>query len=156
MNITTNSEEETLEFAKKFATQLKGGEILGLIGELGTGKTIFTKGLALGLGIKQRLSSPTFVYMKLYEIRTPTAEQEKLKHLCHIDAYKAQHEYDIIDMGAEDFMGREDIITVIEWADRIKNILPRRTHYLYFSNLGGDKRHFKDEEKKEGKAKNPA
>ena len=140
MEKITNNEEETLNFAAEFAKGLRGGEILALIGELGAGKTIFTKGLAKGLGINQRLSSPTFVYMKLYEIR----DQEKLKRLCHVDAYRAQHEYDLINIGAEDFMGKEDTITVIEWADRIKNILPKRTQYIYFENQGENKRLIKD------------
>jgi tRNA threonylcarbamoyladenosine biosynthesis protein TsaE len=146
MEKITNNEEETVNFAAEYAKNLKGGEILALIGELGAGKTVFTKGLAKGLGVNQRLSSPTFVYMKLYEIRN----QDKLKKLCHVDAYRAQHEYDLINIGAEDFMGKEDTITVIEWADRIRNILPKRTQYIYFENQGENKRLIKDntEEKK--------
>ena len=146
METTTHSKQETIDFAKNFAKKLKGGEILALIGELGTGKTIFAQGLALGLGIKQNLSSPTYVFMKLYEIKSSGEGQEKIKRLCHIDAYRAEHEYDIINIGAEDFIGKKDIITVIEWGDRIRNILPPRTTYLYFTSQGENERLIKTDE----------
>lgn len=144
MEIITNSEEETLDWAAGFAKDLKGGEILALVGELGSGKTTFAKGLAQGLGINQSLSSPTFVYMKLYGVQSPNPGQENIKQLCHIDAYRTQHEYDIISIGAEDFIGKEDIITVIEWADKIKDILPQRTRFLYFTNKNATKRFITD------------
>lgn len=140
MEIISNSEKETMDIAEKIAQTLRGGEILALIGGLGAGKTVFSKGLAKALGINQNLSSPTFVYMKLYEIRNPKEGQKNIDKLCHIDAYRAHNEYDIINIGAEDYIGKENIITAIEWADRIKNILPERTRYIEFINQGGGKR----------------
>ena len=127
MNKITNSEKQTFDLAKKFAKTLKGGEIIGLIGNLGAGKTIFAKGLAAGLGIKQIVNSPTFVLMKVYPIRNPKSE---IRNLIHIDAYRIKSEQDIIAIGAEEYFKRQDVITVIEWADKIKKILPKKTKYI--------------------------
>ncbi len=139
MQITTNSEQETLNFAQKYAQGLKPGQIIGLIGPLGAGKTAFTKGLAYGLGIKQNVSSPTFNLMRLYEVRTASADPG-IKKFCHIDAYRVQTEYEIIDIGAEDFIGKDDTLTVVEWADRIRDILPRRTIYIKFEAIDENRR----------------
>ena len=141
--IITNSEQDTYDFALKFASNLKGGEVIGLMGDLGSGKTIFTKGLAKGLGIKQAITSPTFVLMRLYEIREADKNKkvsDNLRRFCHIDAYRAKDELDIMSIGAEDFMGQDDTITVVEWADKIRDILPRRTQYIHFEFQGGEKR----------------
>jgi len=86
MNIITLSEKQTLDLGKKIAKELKGGETIALIGELGAGKTIFTKGIADGLRIKKYITSPTFVLMKVYPI--DLKKNNKIKTLCHIDAYR--------------------------------------------------------------------
>jgi len=141
--IITNSEQETYDFAQKFADNLKGGEVIGLMGDLGSGKTIFTKGLAKGLGIKQAITSPTFILMRLYEIREADRKKEAaniIKRFCHIDAYRTKDELDIVSIGAEDFMGQKDTVTVVEWADKIRDILPRRTLYIHFEFQSGEKR----------------
>jgi len=139
MEFISNSEQETLQFAQKYAKDLKPGQILGLIGELGAGKTLFTKGLADGLGINQNVSSPTFNLMRLYAINSPEANKD-IKKFCHIDAYRVESEYEVIDVGVEDYMGMDDSITVIEWAERIKDILPRRTTYINFEIKGNTQR----------------
>ena len=125
MEITTNNEKETFAFAKKFAKTLKGGEIIGLIGDLGAGKTVFTKGLAAGLGIKNTVNSPTFVLMKVYKARG------KIKNLVHIDAYRLQSMADLAAIGAEDYFSQSDTITVIEWVDRIKSELPNKNLIIF-------------------------
>ncbi len=127
MRQTTISEKQTFEFAKKFARTLKGGEVIGLVGDLGAGKTVFAKGLAAGLGIKQNITSPTFVLMKVYEVKSL---KFKVKNLCHIDAYRIKSPQDITAIGAEEYFNRSDAITVIEWADNIKKILPKKTRYI--------------------------
>ena len=107
---------------------MTGGQILGLTGNLGAGKTIFTKGLALGLGIKKNITSPTFVLMKVY----PTKHQQ-IKFLVHIDAYRIKSAHDLIAIGADEYFKRADTITVIEWADKIKKILPKKTKFVKIS-----------------------
>ena len=139
MQHITTSEKQTFNFAKKFAKQLKGGEIIGLVGELGAGKTIFTKGLAAGLSIKQTVNSPTFVLMKIYPIRNPKSE---IRNLIHIDAYRVKTEKDLIAIGAEEYFNRTDTIIIIEWADRVKKILPKKTRYVNIKNQGNNKRKF--------------
>ncbi len=133
MNKITNSEEQTFGLAKEFAKTFKGGEIIGLTGNLGAGKTIFTKGLAAGLGIKQTVNSPTFVLMKVYQIRHPKSD---IRELIHIDAYRIKSGQDIIAVGAQEYFNRDDVVTVIEWADKIKKILPKKTRYISINNKG--------------------
>lgn len=135
--IITNSEKETIELAKEYTSSLKGGEVIGLIGELGAGKTIFTKGLAKGLGIKQVVNSPTFVLMKIYEVRSKKLE---VRSLVHIDAYRVKTPADLTAIGAEEYFNRPDTVTVIEWADRIKKILPKKARMVRINNKGENKR----------------
>jgi len=134
--IITNSENETRDLAKKIANDFTGGEVIGLIGDLGAGKTAFTKGLAERLGIKKNITSPTFVFMKVYDAPRNT----KIKKFVHIDAYRINSVADIEAIGAPEYFDRADTITIIEWANNIKNILPKKCRYIKFKNLTEDKR----------------
>ncbi len=126
----TKSEKETLRLAADFARQLKGGEIIGLIGELGSGKTVFAKGLGKGLGIKKTITSPTFNIMKLYD--APKKRRGRIRYLCHIDAYRIDAS-GLEAVGAWDFLGKADVVAVIEWANLIKNALaPEKTALILF------------------------
>lgn len=126
MKFSSTSEKQTFNFAKKFSKKLTGGETLGLIGDLGAGKTIFAKGLAAGLGIKKNITSPTFVLMKIY----PVTKHKRIKLLIHLDAYRIKSAQDLIAIGANEYFGRSDTVTVIEWADKIKPILPGKTKFI--------------------------
>jgi len=142
--ISRNS-EDTIEFAKKFAKKLRGGEVVGLIGELGSGKTTFVKGLAEGLGIKEPITSPTFVILKEYRIphrhlHIRCVKGEVSAVLVHIDAYRTENLEDIKSVGIEDFLNRDDVIVIIEWAEKIKKILPKNTIYINFKHIAGNKR----------------
>ncbi|MFA4833751.1 MAG: tRNA (adenosine(37)-N6)-threonylcarbamoyltransferase complex ATPase subunit type 1 TsaE [Patescibacteria group bacterium] len=156
--IITNSEKKTLALAKKYAKTLKSGTILGLIGNLGAGKTVFIKGLAQGLGLKKNITSPTFVIMKVYPIKSrstrilPKAKlfdgaypikKGKIKNLVHIDAYRLKSAGDLIAIGAGEYFNRTGTLTVIEWADKIKKVLPKRTKYVKIKILEGNKREIK-------------
>jgi len=129
VKIITHTEKETIKFADRLAKQLQGGEIIGLVGDLGAGKTVFVKGLAKSLGIKKTITSPTFVLMKIYSL---SRKQKKIKNLVHIDAYRLVNPEDIITIGANEYWQRPDTVTVIEWADKIKKILPRQTKFIRF------------------------
>jgi len=131
MKIITNNEKKTFTFAKKFAKTLKGGEVIGLIGDLGTGKTIFAKGLAAGLGVKQPINSPTFVLMKVYK-----ANRKNIKKLVHIDAYRLKKPQDILAIGFYDYLKKNDTVVIVEWADKIKKSLPNKTKCVQFYHLG--------------------
>ena len=117
--IITNSPEETKEFAQEFATKLKGGEILGLVGELGAGKTVFVQGLAEALGVKEIVNSPTFVLMKIYLIQDT---RYKIQDFVHIDAYRLDSFSQLEEIGVEEYLNKKDCLVVVEWADRVPEI----------------------------------
>lgn len=127
MKKITNNEKETFNFANNYAKKLKGGEIIGLIGDLGAGKTVFTKGLAKGLEIKETITSPTFVIMKVYKVKSNLL---KIKCLVHIDAYRLRSVRDLEAIGALEYFNKKDTITVIEWPENIKKILPKAVRYV--------------------------
>lgn len=137
MKYLTISEKQTFNLAKNFAKKLEGGEIIGLVGDLGAGKTIFTKGLAAGLGIKQIVNSPTFVLMKVYQILN---NKFQISNFVHIDSYRIKSEQDITTIGAQEYFTRPDTVTIIEWADKIKKILPKKTRFVNIKYNGGHKR----------------
>jgi len=138
MKIITKSEKETFNLGKKIAKRLKGGEVLALTGELGAGKTVFAKGVAAGLGIKKIITSPTFVLMKIYNL-PPTTYHLQPNKLVHLDCYRVKSPQEIIDIGATEYF-KPNAVTVIEWADKIKKILPKRTLKINFIIKRGDNR----------------
>lgn len=109
------SEADTAEFGKKLADELKEGDVLGLIGDLGTGKTTLTKYIAEGLGITETITSPTFTIVNEYHSgRLP---------LFHFDAYRLEAAGDAFEVGMEEYFDRGGI-SIIEWADMVAEILP--------------------------------
>jgi tRNA threonylcarbamoyladenosine biosynthesis protein TsaE len=106
------------------AKEIKGGEVFGLIGELGSGKTTLTKALGKALGIRQTISSPTFVMMQQFE--TP----QKL-FLYHLDLYRTKNFSEVQSLGITEWWGHPKTVTVIEWADKIKDHLPKNTKLIY-------------------------
>lgn len=124
--IITNSEKETLEFAKALASKAVGGEVYALSGDLGAGKTVFVRGFAAGLGLKHKVNSPTFVLMKVYPIK----KHETIKHLCHVDAYRLRSARDLEAIGALDYFGKKDSICFVEWPENVKKTLPQKAKYI--------------------------
>ncbi|MDP2685212.1 MAG: tRNA (adenosine(37)-N6)-threonylcarbamoyltransferase complex ATPase subunit type 1 TsaE [bacterium] len=136
MQKTTYSPEETINFGLTLAKKSVGGHIYSLIGDLGGGKTHFTKGFALGLGLKTEISSPSFILMKVYKVR-----HKQTKYFCHVDVYRLKRPGEILEVGLEEYLGRKDTITVIEWADKIKKILsPYKQKVLHFKFIDKNKR----------------
>lgn len=116
MQLISRSVQNTLNIGKKIARYLKKGDIICLFGELGSGKTVLTKGIASGLGIKRsKIISPSFVLIRQYS-------HAKLP-LYHFDLYRLREPKDIMFLGYEEYFYDEGI-TVIEWADRLKYLLP--------------------------------
>lgn len=126
--IIVNSAAETMEFAKKLGSGLAPGSILTLEGDLAAGKTTFTKGLALGLGIVDVIDSPTFAIVKEYEGRTP---------LFHMDVYRLDGDSDIEFI--LEYFDREGVC-VIEWASIIEQDLPEGRIDVRIKRLDGDGR----------------
>ncbi len=133
--IITNSEQETYDFALKFAEKLAGGEVLALSGDLGAGKTVFARGLAHGLGYDKNVNSPTFVIMKNYNVG-----KSHIKEFVHIDAYRLERGEELEAIGAQDYLGKSDVVVVIEWPENIKSILPNKTIFINISNLDEQRR----------------
>ncbi len=110
MEILTHSPEETKAVAKDLAQKLRGGEILELIGDLGSGKTTFVQGLAEELGITRRVLSPTFIIRRSY--------QGKL-NLEHFDFYRLSRPEDLAGLDIDDVLGAPKTVTVMEWPERV-------------------------------------
>jgi tRNA threonylcarbamoyladenosine biosynthesis protein TsaE len=122
----SNNADQTKEFAKKLASYLQPGDVIALEGDLGAGKTTFTKGLAEGLEITKNVNSPTFTIIKEYKGSMP---------LYHMDVYRLENSDE--DLGFDEYF--EGIgVTVVEWAHLIKDQLPPEllTIYLTHSNDG--------------------
>jgi tRNA threonylcarbamoyladenosine biosynthesis protein TsaE len=135
--ISTNS-AQTRKLGKILAEELCKGEIVCLTGELGSGKTTFAQGILKGLGAKGPYTSPTFVVMKQYKLKI-TARSSKLLNVYHIDAYRVGAK-DVLDLGWEEIVSDKKNIVIVEWAERIKNIIPKNAVWLEFEPLKDDMR----------------
>ena len=113
----TLSPEETLEVGRELGRTSLAGEVYALVGDLGVGKTVFTKGFAEGLGIEEAVNSPTFTILQVYE--------EGRLPLYHFDVYRIGDESEMDEIGFDDYV-YGDGVCFIEWADIIKGIIPRR------------------------------
>lgn len=137
--MTTHNTQETIDYALAFASRLQGGEVLALHGDLGSGKTTFVKGLAEGLRVNDTIISPTFTLLKEYKILRPKSHFRSAI-LVHVDAYRAETIDDIKSVGIEDYLNRDDVILVVEWAEKIKDILPQPVININFTYQGENER----------------
>lgn len=113
--LATESPEETLDLACRLGSELQGGEVIALSGDLGAGKTLFVKGIAEALGIEpRRVTSPTFLLVH---------ELEGRLDLKHLDAYRSGGARDFLELGYDDLQGSGSVIA-IEWAERVGSLLP--------------------------------
>ncbi len=137
MEIITKSASQTQNFGKNFGASLKGGEVLALTGDLGSGKTTFIQGLAAGLGIKQRIISPTFIIMRNYLPRRKAGN-----NFYHVDLYRLEgnlgHELD--NLGITDIWNKDNTIVAIEWAEKIRDLLPSSTIWINFEQIDDETR----------------
>ena len=133
----SESPDATQEIARSLAATLQGGETLLLYGDLGSGKTTFTQGLAGALGITRRVNSPTFVIMRTYRIKN---QESRIKNLYHIDLYRIESEKDLEGLGLEEVIGREDAVVVIEWPEKVRTLLPERHTDVRFEYVNDNKR----------------
>lgn len=127
MVIETRNAEETFEVGKKIGEEARAGQVFTLIGDLGVGKTVFTQGLAKGLGIEEPISSPTFTIVQVYE--------EGRLPLYHFDVYRIGDVEEMEEIGYEDYFYGEGV-TLIEWSNLIEEILPKpRTEIVIEKDL---------------------
>ncbi len=128
----SKSVEETIETGARLAKTLKRGDVVALVGNLGAGKTVFTKGIAKGLGVKnpRYVNSPTFVLIKEYKGRLP---------LYHFDLYRLTTT-NILDAESYEEYFYGDGVTVIEWADKIRKLLPQKYIEVTLAVVGENSR----------------
>ena len=113
MTITTNSPEQTELLGKKLAARLNPGDVIAYYGDLGAGKTAFTRGLARGLGCRGRVTSPTFTIVNEYEGDIP---------LFHFDLYRLGSSDELFDIGWDDYLARGGVCAV-EWSENVEDAL---------------------------------
>jgi len=129
--ITTRSPEETKLLSEGIAPLLVPGDVLVLAGDLGAGKTTFVQGLAKGLGIVERVTSPTFILMKEYQGgRFP---------LMHLDVYRLERIQEVIDLGLDEYLDPSYVVAV-EWGDKVEPLLPRQHLKVELNHGGADTR----------------
>ena len=140
IKITSQSEEITKQIAKKYAQSIKSPCVISLVGDLGAGKTTFTKGFAEGLGITDTITSPTFTIMNEYQGTTFP--------LYHFDMYRISNSDELYELGFEDYLNSKSSpfvktgLTLIEWPENIKSILPKDYVKIEIQKLGENKRKF--------------
>ena len=134
--VVTKSLEETQAFAKVWLESLPAPEgdtdeatIVGLYGNLGSGKTTFTQAVARELGIKETVTSPTFVIEKFYEINI--TKHSHFKRLIHIDAYRLENGRELEILNFEELVGNAHNLIIIEWPENVKEILPENHLKIY-------------------------
>lgn len=112
--LVTSSPEETVELGRTIAGYLMKGDVISLSGQLGAGKTVFSKGIAIGLGIDDNIISPTFIILRTYQGRLP---------LYHFDAYRINNTEEFEEIGYKEFLYGGGV-SLIEWGEKIQTILP--------------------------------
>jgi tRNA threonylcarbamoyladenosine biosynthesis protein TsaE len=120
LEIRTRSEKETFELGYRISHELKPGDTISLEGDLGTGKTALTKGIAAGLGISKPITSPTFTLVNSYAGKCI---------LNHFDVYRVDDPDELLEIGWEEYLS-DDAICIVEWGDRISEILPENTIHI--------------------------
>lgn len=131
ITVTTSSAEETIAFAEKLGAMLEGGDIIAYKGGLGAGKTTFTRGLAIGMGLPDEVSSPTFALVNEYRGKALT--------LYHFDMYRIMNEEALETTGFYDYLS-DDCVIAVEWSENIADCLPKNIITVTIENIGEDKR----------------
>lgn len=160
--IISHSPANTKKIGKELAKEIwkqgpkNGAFVIGLKGDLGSGKTTFIQGFARGLHIRNRILSPTFVILKRFKIsaisnkqltlktaspaRQALNNQKPFKNFYHLDCYRIDESQEVLNLGFADICQNPENVIVIEWADRIKKILPKHSLILKFKFLDKEKR----------------
>ncbi len=129
MKYDTKTPEETREIARRIAKEAKAGSVYALTGDLGVGKTVFSKGFAEGLGITEPVTSPTFTIVQEYgDGRLP---------FYHFDVYRIEDEEELYEVGLTEYLFGEGVC-LIEWADRIEDLLPPDAVWVKIEKTSGE------------------
>ncbi len=146
MEFKTTSSAQTKKIAGLLAKEIlaspsraRNALVLALVGDLGGGKTTFTQGFLRGLGIKNKITSPTFVIAKNYKLKTWNLkpEAQKYKHAWHFDCYRIRKPAELFSLGFREILADPQNIVLIEWPEVIKKVLPKNAVWIKFEH--GDK-----------------
>ena len=159
LDIVSHSSAQTQRLGMRLGDLLRGGELLLLDGQLGTGKTTFTQGLAQGMGITENVNSPTFTLLKEYagQPRAPSGISQDGQHqpkreqrvpqrpqrrpaLYHFDLYRLDNPEEIFDLGFEDYFNSSNGVCVVEWADKADTLWPAERLHIRMKALSETKR----------------
>lgn len=147
----SNNQEESRKFAQDFAGEILatamsrrnlaiGALVLALAGDLGSGKTAFAQNFAEALGVKEKIKSPTFIIFRKSKIENKKWREIGFENFYHFDVYRINNEKEILNLGWEEIISNPENIVLVEWADKIENILPKNSMRINFKHLKGDKR----------------
>ena len=145
----SNNPEESRKFARDLAANLMsrslldisgGALVLALMGDLGSGKTTFAQAFAEGLGVKEKVKSPTFIIFRKSKVADKKWQEKVFKYFYHFDVYRINSEKEILNLGWEEIISNPENIVLVEWADKIEKILPKNSVKINFKHLKGDKR----------------
>lgn len=114
--------------------------VIALSGDLGAGKTTITKEIAKQLEIKENVISPTFVIMKIYKLESSSKHYSNFKKLIHIDAYRIEDAKEFINFNWEEIISDKENLVVLEWPEKIKNIIPKNAINISLSHVSEDTR----------------
>ena len=144
MKKVSKSKKETAQIARIFFRKnikkdglSEGALVIGLSGDLGTGKTTFTQAVARQLGIKNKVNSPTFVIMKKYPIRLG-----KHKFFFHFDAYRLKNEKELLHLGWKEIINKKEHLVFIEWPEKVSKIIPANSKFIHISHTPKGHRSF--------------
>ena len=131
--IKSNSEQETEDFAAQLARSLKPGCVVAVHGNLGAGKTVFSRGFARGLNVIEPVSSPTYTIIQEYPLAAGN-------WFFHLDLYRIDTARAALAFGVDEYLEIPDAYIIIEWAERIKSLLPARTIHINIEHNGEENR----------------
>lgn len=156
MNFITHNSKQTQKIAETLAKEIAAAEpfvktafIIALIGDLGSGKTTFTQGFVKGFGIKEKITSPTFVLMRRHRVRIKNHESRIMgrksgngnyRNLYHLDCYRLESAEELSALEFKDIITNPENIVLIEWADKIKKVLPKTALKIKFEWVDKNKR----------------
>ncbi|MGN0605327.1 MAG: tRNA (adenosine(37)-N6)-threonylcarbamoyltransferase complex ATPase subunit type 1 TsaE [Oscillospiraceae bacterium] len=129
--IISHSPDETIEIAKKIGSLLKCGDVIAYTGGMGAGKTTFTRGLAIGMGLDDEVTSPTFALVNEYT--------NGIKTLYHFDMYRIENIYDLETTGFYDYPS-ENSVFAVEWSENISDALPENTIFINIEHISDNER----------------
>lgn len=127
----TGGPEETVRLGEELAGELRSGDVVALVGELGSGKTTLVKGIARGLFVREPVTSASFLLARTYHGRLP---------LHHLDAYRVGSVQELLEVGLDELLPPEQGVTVVEWADRVAELIPPGSLWVRLEHLDGDRR----------------